>query len=221
MKTTKLIQSVTNLLILLSCLFAEANADMIAAVQDLQYRWAQVNYQLQGKEQINAFDELVKRVNSATHAYPESAEVWIWSGIIKSSFAGAKGGLGALGLAKDARKDLEKAMTFNSEALDGSAYTSLGTLFFKVPGWPLGFGDDEKAEELLKQALRINPDGIDPNYFYGEFLREGGRYEQAQVYLLKAQHASSRPNRFIADTGRQKEIKAALALVENKLGKHK
>ena len=35
----------------------------------------------------------------------------------------------------------------------GSAYTSLGTLYFKVPGWPVGFGDEEKAEELLRKAL--------------------------------------------------------------------
>ena len=38
--------------------------------------------------------------------YPGRAEPLIWHGIILSSLAGAKGGLGALGLAKEARDQL-------------------------------------------------------------------------------------------------------------------
>ena len=47
--------------------------------------------------------------------------------------------------------------------LDGSAYNSLGVLYYKVPGWPVGFGDKAKARELLQKALAINPKGIDAN----------------------------------------------------------
>jgi Tfp pilus assembly protein PilF len=103
--------------------------------------------------------------------------------------------------------------------MQGSAYTSLGTLYFKVPGWPVGFGDEEKAEELLSKALTLNPDGIDPNYFYGEFLLEQKRYEEAEKALLKAQQAPARPNRELADSGRQEEIQVALLKVREKLHK--
>ena len=71
-----------------------------------------------------------------------------------STWAGAKGGLGALSLAKRARQPLEAALKLDPAALDGSAYTSLGTLYSKVPGFPAGFGDDDKAEQLLKSALQ-------------------------------------------------------------------
>ena len=60
-------------------------------------------------------------------------------------------------------------------ALDGSAYTSLGTLYYKVPGFPIGFGDHKKARQLLEAALKVNPDGIDSNYFYGEYLFDEDR----------------------------------------------
>ena len=53
--------------------------------------------------------------------------------------------------------------------------TSLGTLYYKVPGWPIGFGSDKKAREYLAKALDLNPTGIDPNYFMGEFLFDAGR----------------------------------------------
>jgi len=190
-----------------------------AEVSALQERWAEVNYQLEGKTQLTAFETLVQEADQIVAKNPDSAAALIWSGIIKSSFAGAKGGLGAMKLAKDSRSDLEKAMEIDADALQGSAYTSLGTLYFKVPGWPVGFGDDEKAEELLLKALTLNPNGIDPNYFYGDFLFNQKRYEEAEKALLKAQAAPSRPNRPLADAGRQAEIKLALLKVQEKLHK--
>ena len=117
-----------------------------------------------------------------------------------------------------ANYDLEKAMELDANALDGSAYTSLGTLYFKVPGWPVGFGSDKKAAQLLEQALAINPDGIDPNYFYADYLISRKNYNEAEQFLLKAQQAAPRAGRERADAGRQAEIRDALASVREKLG---
>jgi len=142
----------------------------------------------------------------------------IWEAIIESSYAGAKGGLGALGLCKEARGNLEAALKLNPNALDGSAYTSLGTLYYKVPGFPVGFGDHDKARKLLKKALEINPNGIDPNYFYAEFLYEEGEYAQALQYLDKAAKAAPRPGRELADKGRRAEIATLTSQVKKELG---
>ena len=201
----------------LAALTAHAAADPGEEVRRLQQRWAEVNYQLEGKTQMTAFDELVAEADQLTAANPDFAPAWIWSGIIKSSYAGARGGLGAMKLAKASRADLERAMELDPNALQGSAYTSLGTLYFKVPGWPVGFGDEDKAEDLLQKALAINPEGIDPNYFYGDFLLEQKRYEEAERVLLKAQQAPGRPDRPLADAGRQEEIQVALLKVREKL----
>ena len=121
--------------------------------------------------------------------------------------------MGALALAKASKADLEQALELDPRALQGSAYTSLGALYYSVPGWPLGFGDDEKAEELLKQALVQHPDGIDSNYFSGSFLITEKRYADARKYLQKAQQAAPREGRALADTGRQQEIADALTAI--------
>jgi len=215
----KLITIYLSTLILLSStvVVADANQDY----KQLQKRWAEVNYSLKDKAQKEAFDELVIQADKATESYPDSAEVLIWSGIVKSSYAGAKGGLGALSLAKASKADLEKAMTINDKALSGSAYTSLGTLYFKVPGWPLGFGKDKKAKELLEKALTINPDGIDSNYFYAEYLADQRLYGEAEKYLLKAQKAPTRPDRPVADKGRHDDIEVSLEKVRAKLASKK
>lgn len=194
-----------------------ASANAMDDVTALQKRWAEVNYTLKDKEQKKAFEALVEQANTAVEKNSGSAEVLIWRGIIQSSFAGAKGGLGALSLAKAAKADLEQALKIDDKALGGSAYTSLGTLYFKVPGWPLGFGDDDKAKDLLKKALTLNPEGVDSNYFYGSYLLEQRKFEEAEQYLLKAQHAPARPNRPLADKGRHEEIDKALQEVRFQL----
>ena len=99
--------------------------------------------------------------------------------------------------------------------LDGSAYNSLGVLYYKVPGWPIGFGDKDKARELLQQALAINPQGIDPNYFYAEYLVETKHADEAVPYLERALQAPPRPGRNVADAGRREEARALLARIRS------
>jgi tetratricopeptide (TPR) repeat protein len=189
-----------------------------AELLSIQQAWAKVNYESPaGDARLQAFDALEKRAEAFTHQHPSRAEALIWEGIIESSYAGAKGGLGALGLAKEARGNLEAALKIDPRALDGSAYTSLGTLYFKVPRFPLGFGNHDKARELLTKALEINPNGIDPNYFYGEFLYEEGDYSKALQYLDRAAKAAPRPGREVADKGRHAEIAALTAKVKAKM----
>lgn len=202
-----------SLYLLMLFLSFSASAEVMQDLADIQSSWAKANYQIEGKAQKEAFEQLLLDADAFVKKEPNSAEALIWRGIVSSSYAGIKGGLGALSLAKNARTDFEQAMKIDDRALNGSAYTSLGTLYFKVPGWPLGFGDNDKAEALLKKALTINPDGIDSNYFYGTFLLVQRHYGQAETYLLKAQKAPARPNRPLADQGRQQEIAKALQQV--------
>jgi len=181
-----------------------------AELAGIQARWAEIQYQLPEDKQEKAFEQLAGEAEAFVDAYPERAEPLIWQGIVLSTYAGAKGGLGALGLVKDARKSLEHALEIDPDALEGSAYTSLGSLYYQVPGWPLGFGDDDKARQFLLQALELNPDGIDPNYFYGDFLIEQDQPERAREYLNKALNAPERPGRPVADAGRREEIRSKL-----------
>lgn len=118
---------------------------------------------------------------------------------------------------KTAKADLEKAMTLDPNALQGSAYASLAALYDRVPGWPIGFGDPDKAQGLLEQALKLNPDGIDPLYFWGDHLYRQGHYAQAKEALEKALLAAPRPGREVADSGRRKDIQLLLVDVNKKL----
>lgn len=185
-------------------------ADLDSELSGIQHRWAEIQYQVPEDQKEKAFETLAETAEGLVNRYPDRAEPLIWQGIVLSTYAGAKGGLGALGLVKDARKSLEAALAIDPDSLEGSAYTSLGSLYYQVPGWPLGFGDDDKARQYLEKALALNPDGIDPNFFYGDFLRDQDQPEQARRYLEKALEAPSRPGRELADTGRRSEARRLL-----------
>ncbi|MBX9713907.1 MAG: tetratricopeptide repeat protein [Pseudomonadaceae bacterium] len=187
------------------------------SLQLLQSRWAEINYQVPAAQREAEFAKLAAEADTLVRSNPQDAEFYIWRGIILSTYAGAKGGLGALDLVKQSKASLEQAVALDPKALEGSAYTSMGALYYQVPGWPIGFGDDEQAEKLLKQALQLNPNGIDPNYFYGDFLFRQKRYSEAKLALEKAQTATARPGREVADRGRQAEIAALLAKVQAEL----
>ncbi|MGY4494715.1 tetratricopeptide repeat protein [Pseudomonas sp. TE3610] len=183
----------------------------------IQNEWASIQYQMPADKRGGQFEQLHIQATQFTQDRQQMAEAWIWAGIVDSSWAGATGGLGALGKVKDARTDFETALRLDPKALQGSAYTSLAALYDRVPGWPVGFGDADKAESLLKQALALNPEGIDTLYFWGDHLYRRKRYAEAKQALLKALQAPPRPGRETADAGRRQDIDALLKDVEGKL----
>jgi len=189
-------------------------------LHDIQHRWAEANYRQTGGAQKKAFEALLQDARGLAEANPGRAEALVWQGIVASTYAGVKGPFGAMSLAKEARDVLIQAEALDPTVLQGSVYTSLGTLYFKVPGGLIGFGDKDLARDYLEKALEENPDGIDPNYFYGEFLLDQKEYEAARTALLKAKNAPQRPDRPLADEGRRQEIDTLLDEVNRKLDKH-
>lgn len=189
---------------------AVAGEPATGSVNQVRDRWAQINYQLPKPQREAAFEELLHQSEKIRQATPRDAAALIWEGIVLSSLAGEKGGMGALGLVKRARADFEAAIKLDAGALDGAAYTSLGALYYQVPGWPLGFGDDAAARTMLRKGLAIDPDGIDANYFYADFLRDQKDWAGARTAFQKTLAAPARPGREVADAGRRQEAQAKL-----------
>lgn len=190
-----------------------------AKLDGLARGWAHVNYEIRDKPaQAAAAASLVAQADAVAQQFPGRAEPLVWEAIASATEAGAKGGMGGLALAKSARGLLERAEKINPAALgDGSVYTSLGSLYAQVPGFPIGFGDPAKARNYLQKALAANPGGIDANFFWGDFLLRQGDYAGAAKALERALAAPPRPGREVADHGRRAEATALLAQARQKL----
>lgn len=189
---------------------AGANEEII----NLQKSWEKLNYQTPIPEQEKEFESLLIQSKKITSQYNDLAESHIWQGIIEATFADLKNDKGeknsALSLAALAKKSFVDAIKLNPYAMHGAAFTNLGALYYQVPSWPISFGDNRKAEEFLMKGLELNPDDIDANYFYGDFLFQKGNLLKSQHYFIKASQAQEREGREIGDKERKKDIEDML-----------
>jgi tetratricopeptide (TPR) repeat protein len=194
---------------------ALAAGTMPQDVKVINDSWAHIAYEVKGSgKQTRALDQLAEQAAALVRRYPNQAEPLVWQGIVVSEQANRANFLHKLGLAKQARDLLAKAYAMDPKAANGGGAMSLGVLYYKVPGSPIGFGDETKARKLLREALAIDPDGLDANYFYGDFLFDQGDKAGAKSYLQKALRAPRNPARPVWDAGRRREVQALL----NKIG---
>ncbi|WP_043770644.1 tetratricopeptide repeat protein [Algiphilus aromaticivorans] len=191
-----------------------ASAEFPPDVAELQKDWANAYYVIPENEREDAFEALNARSAEVVNRHPERAEALVWRAIILATDASISGGLSALGKVREARALLESAHAIDPGTMNGAIPASLGSLYANVPGWPLSYGDEDKAEQHLQEALALNPDSIDAHFFYGELLAEQGRTAQAGAQYRAAINAPERPGRGIADQGRREEARAALEALE-------
>jgi tetratricopeptide (TPR) repeat protein len=142
--------------------------------------------------------------------YPDRAEPLVWEALGLLIEGEVNRDISALKTVERAKALLEKAETIDPRGMNALVHTTLGSLYYEVPGWPIAFGDNKKAESYLRKALEIDPDGMDSNYFYGDYLLQRGKRKEALPYLEKASQAPVRPGHEAADTGRLKDIHEAL-----------
>ena len=187
-----------------------------AELHKVELTWEHVKFQEDGQpQQFDDMAAVAKQAQAIAAKYPGRAEPLIWEGIAVSEQAGLASMLHAMTYAKEAKKILEKADGISPAALDAGAPTCLGVLYYRVPGFPLGFGDTTKARELLKQAVSLAPDGMDANYFYADFLVNEKDYAEAEKVLKHALSLPARPDRPLWDQNRRGVMRALLAKAQS------
>lgn len=187
--------------------------DVLAVAND----WARVKYLSRSDDERKGNMELVgAKADDLAQRYPDRPEALIWDGIVTSERASLTWGVTALNLASKARDVLLKAESMNPKAADAGAPTSLGVLYYRVPGFPFGWGDKDKARAYLEEAVKNAPNGRDAHYFYADFLYEQGEYKKAEHELEQGLSSPAHPERPIWDMYFPKVMQGLLAKVQEK-----
>jgi tetratricopeptide (TPR) repeat protein len=177
-----------------------ARADSLQlAVQHIESEWARIHYRSATEQRAEQFARLLQSVQALKIKYPKQAELLIQQAIIVASNAEHSNPFSALAAIHTARALLLQAIELNPNASEGAAFVVLGSLYYLVPSWPIAYGDDDKAQQLLSKALSINPNTIDANYFYADFLLTQGKQKQAIMYFNRALAIPVRSTQVFAD----------------------
>lgn len=180
------------------------------ALFSLQSRWDHTQTQIPVNQRESTLKALAEEADMLANQHEDEADVLVWQGIVLASYAGERGGLGAMDAAKAARDTLERAIKIDPEGYQGSAFVTLGALYDRVPGGLIGFGDSAKAEQMFQRALDIRPAGIDVNYYYAAFLAEEGNNQAAREHARRAIAGDVRPGREAIDEAFRHDAKQLL-----------
>ena len=200
------------------CTLSSRAADALPPeVRRLQTKWEAIKFGVpEGDDQTHQMNALGEDADAVAAHFPAMPEALIWDGIITSERASMASTFYALGFAKRARDILEQAYNLDPAKLDAGATTSLGVLYYRVPGFPIGFGDKARARQLLEQAVRLAPNGLDAWYFYGDFLYSQNELSKATEVFQHALKIPQHPDRPLWDKNRRLVIEELLAKIEQK-----
>lgn len=184
-----------------AALAPQARADALANdVNAVARQWANSKYLSKTvEEQRSKMAQLNDQTRALVQRYPGRVEPMIWDGIVTSERASLTWGLNALNFANAARDEMLIAERMDPTALDAGAQTVLGVLYYRVPGFPVAWGDAKIARAYLESAVRNAPYGRDAHYFYADFLYEQGEYARAEQVLVHALQLPSHPERPLWD----------------------
>jgi tetratricopeptide (TPR) repeat protein len=187
---------------------AAEDSGVNGAILQLALNWEHIKFEVTDKDvQEKQMAALADRASGIVQQYPGRPEPAIWQAILISEQASMasenSSPFKALGFAKHAREILEPIAKQYPAVLDAGAPTSLGVLYYRVPRFPIAFGDKAKARELLQEAIKYAPDGLDANYFYGDFLYSEHEYPAAVQVFKHALALPPHPDRPIWDKSRR------------------
>jgi hypothetical protein len=180
----------------------------LLAIED---RWAEIRYEMRDKSaKLAASRDLIAQAAQIAAENPGKPEPLVWLALALLVEAEIRNNVAALGLAREARRLLEEAEALDPAALGGMIQTTLGMMYYEMPGWPLGFGDKTRAQGYLKRALEIDSASKDNNYFLGDYLVTTGRGREAVPFLEQAAAVPVRAGHERADRGRRADIQESL-----------
>jgi len=182
--------------------------------------WEHVKLQVSDRDdQEKQMASLAQRAGQIAKQYENIPDPIVWVGIITSEQASLANDNGspikALQFAKRARDLLEEVEKTSPETMDAGAPTTLGVLYDRVPGFPIGFGDKARARYYLQEAIRSAPNGLDANFFYGDFLFKLGERSEAAKILERALTLPELSNRPLWDRSLRAAIRQTLSEIQN------
>jgi tetratricopeptide (TPR) repeat protein len=202
------------------CAQASENLSLKSELLRLAHDWEHVKLQVGDRDdQERQMANLAQRAGKIAEQYENIPDPVVWVGIITSEQASLANDTGspikALELAKRARDILEKVEKADPATMDAGAPTTLGVLYDRVPGFPISFGDKARARHYLQEAIRSAPNGLDANYFYGDFLYKHGEQAEAIEVLERALTLPELPDRPIWDKSLRAAIRQTLSEMQS------
>lgn len=103
-----------------------------------------------------------------------------WKAVAMGKMAEDSGMVNALRMLRPMEKMLLKVVALDEKYENAGAHRALGRMYHKLPGFPVSFGNNQKALTHLKQAHELFPRDVMTRAFYAEVLYDEGWQAEAR-----------------------------------------
>ncbi|HTP25522.1 MAG TPA: tetratricopeptide repeat protein [Anaeromyxobacteraceae bacterium] len=149
----------------------------------------------------------------ASLANPKRVEGWYFAALGMGEYSIGIGVLKALGenIEDKFRQRLSKAESIDPTFYAGGIWNAWGRFYFKLP-WPKY--DGRRSEQMLHEALRVNPENVRARVFLAELYVKEKHRDEARKLLKEA--ATHQPGSYDVPEERRSAARARKLLVELK-----
>ncbi len=112
--------------------------------------------ELSDREVIALLEEAASHSDRAISLAADLADPYFWKGATVGLRGQIRGVLNSLFMASDVRDYAERTLERNSDHAE--AHYLLGQLYRELPGWPISFGDRERAVDYGRRAIGLHED---------------------------------------------------------------
>ncbi|CAM2064925.1 Tetratricopeptide repeat protein [Sulfidibacter corallicola] len=123
---------------------------------------------------------------------PQSVEANLWYAANMGSHGVARGIMSSLFYLDDIFKFGSKSMDLDKLFFHAAPLRLMGRFYHQCPPWPVGKGDKKKAEQLLKEAVRLGPDFYLNHLYLAELYLDQRKKREARELLTPI--ADGEPN---------------------------
>ena len=150
--------------------------------------WYGAHIKKKDDNRLNIFHDGLSRAKEMIKKHPKEPKAHMWKGALLGSWALEKGLLKALTQLKEIKRSFEKSMELDQNFLWGDRL--IGRCYRDAPGWPLSYGDNDKAIEYFEKAMKKNPADLRNQLDLAISFNKDKKYEEA---LKWAQEVIDKP----------------------------
>lgn len=159
------------------------NSTESAALAELsRLKFMQAQLESDKERRIQLFENAIETADQALALNANDVRGLFWKAAAMGKIAEDSGIINALRMLRPMESMLLKVIELDEHYENAGAHRALGRMYHQLPGFPISFGSNRKAQMHLKRAHELFPRDVITRAFYAELLYDSGRKAEARKH---------------------------------------
>ncbi|MDR4517677.1 MAG: TRAP transporter TatT component family protein [Nitrosomonas sp.] len=145
-------------------------------------KFANAEVETEKSTRIELYKECIVTADMALAINKDEVRALYWKAVAMGKSSEESGIVNALRMTRPMEQLFLRVIELDEHYDNAGAHKALGRMYYKLPGFPISFGNKEKALFHLKRAHTLFPNDIITRAFYAEVLLDMGRVQEARKH---------------------------------------